>query len=434
VRLTFWHYYDFAPNDGGWVEANPVPFSIDPNPLEPEGGYPGLLMSPVGSPIPAYTESSDAWVQASIDLTDFKGQVLTLGFHYVGYYTNGLIHRGWYIDDVLIEVTRLDTPFIGPDQTKAGLPGDTLSFVLTVTNFNSIADHIDIYFVDELGWSVKILNFTTTLPLADHGGDPRYPDVYLLPGASIDIIVEVTIPMGLTNWDISDLTTVFAQSGSDPSKWYSTELISKTPFPDVGIIDIVIPEYGMVGNTIMVTITIANLGDWTVTFGVIGELSVMFLYPPSLNPSPIQTVTSLGPGEIAKVQWTFTPSIRGEYSFSATTLLDIDQVSTNNHTSANIKVVDFLWMDDMEPGGDAQGGLWTEFTDSSATTEWEWGDPTWFRGPTTVASPDNCWGTDLDFAYEEDTDCYLFTPKRIQQVMLQSWFILMMRIPFPYLD
>jgi hypothetical protein len=410
VELKFWHVYDFAAMDGGWVEANPAPYNIDPSPIEPEGGYPGMLHNPVGSAIPAFTERIGGWEEVTFDITDFKGQVITLGFHIAGYYAD-MVARGWYIDDVLIEVTRLDSPFIGPPQSKAGLPGDTISFVLTVTNFNSIADHIDIFFVDELGWSIEILNFTTSLPLANHGGDPRYPDVFLLPSGSIEIIVEATLPSGLTDWDISDLITVFAQSGLDPSKWYSTELIAKTPFPDVGIIDIVIPKYGMVGNTIMVTVTIENLGDWTVSFDVLGELSVMFLYPPSLNPSPIQTVNNLAPGETTKIQWTFIPSIRGKYSFSATTLLDIDQLIINNNTIANVTVVDFLWMDDMEPGGDAQGGLWTKFTDSSATTEWEWGNPSWFRGPSTVASPDNCWGTDLDFAYEEDTDCYLFTPQ-----------------------
>jgi hypothetical protein len=411
VKLTFWHYYDFAPMDGGWVEANPVPYNLDPQPLEPEGGYPGLLMTTMGSPVPAYVGNSDAWVQATIDITDFKGQVINLGFHYIGYYTDDSSYRGWYVDDVLIEVTRLESPFIGPDQTETGLPGDTVSFTLTVTNFNSITDHIDIYFVDELGWNVDIINATTLLPLANHGGDPRYPDVYLLPGASIDIILDVTIPPGLTEWDLSNLINVFAQSGSDPSKWYSCELITKTPFPDVGIIDFTMPDYEMVGNTIVVDITIENLGDWPATFDVIGEISALLLNPPNLNPSAVQTVFDLMPGGMTNVQWTFTPSIRGDYSFSATTLLDIDQVITNNHTMANVTIVDFLWRDDMEIGGDAQGGLWTQFTDSSAITEWELGDPTWHRGPSNVASPDNCWGTDLDGAYVENTDCYLFTPQ-----------------------
>jgi hypothetical protein len=411
VKLTIWHFYNFAPMDGGFVEVNPVQYNPSPEPLEPEGGYPGMLMTTHGSPIPAYTDSNDAWERASFDLSDYKGQKIRLGFRYLGYFTDGLIARGWYIDDVSIEVTRLEAPLIGPDQTGVGLPGETLSYTLTVTNYNSVADYIDIFFLDDLGWAVDILYATTLLPLADHGGDPRYPDVYLLPNASIDIIVEVTIPSGITEWDLSDITNIFAQSGSDPSKRDSAELITKTPYPDVGIIDITMPAFESVGTPIVVSITIENLGDWISSFDVIGELTGPMIYPPLLSPSSIQTVTQLGAGETTNIQWTFTPSIRGEYSFSATTLLDIDQVETNNHTMAKITVVDFLWTDDMEFGGDAQGGLWTHFTDSSAITDWELGTPTWFRGPSSVSSPTDCWGTDLDYSYVEDTDCYLFTPQ-----------------------
>jgi hypothetical protein len=411
VKLTFWHFYNFAPFDGGWVEVNPIQYNPSPEPLEPEEGYPGMVRNTLGMMIPAYSESNDRWEKASFDLSDYIGEKITLGFHFSGYYTDGFSARGWYVDDVLIDVTRLDGPLIGPDQTGAGFAGDTVSYTLTITNYNSEADYIDIFFSDDLDWPVDILNASTYLPLANAGGDPRFPDVYLLPNASIDIVVNITIPSGITEWDLSDITTVFAQSGSNPSKWDSAELITKTPYPDVGIIDITMPTIESVGTPIVVDITVENLGDWTVSLDVLGELSAPLFYPPTLNPSPIQTIIDLGPGENTNIQWTFTPTIRGDYKFSATTLLDIDQVESNNHTMANVTVVDFLWTDDMEVGGDAQDGLWEHFVDSTAVTDWELGIPTWFRGPSNVPSPANCWGTDLDFAYVEDTDCYLFTPQ-----------------------
>jgi hypothetical protein len=76
-------------------------------------------------------------------------------------------------------------------------------------------------------------------------------------------------------------------------------------------------------------------------------------------------------------------------------------------------VQDLLWVDNMEIGGDAQAGLWTHFIDggSPSNTEWELGQPTYGPPFGTVPSPTNCWGTDLDAAYQEDTNCFLFTPQ-----------------------
>lgn len=411
VELTFWHFYNFTLYDGGWVEVNPFPYNPMPEPLEPSDGYPGFVMNTLGTPIPGYVGDNDGWELASFDLSEYKGQIITLGFHFSGYFSDSMSSRGWYIDDVSIDVERIEGPYIESDQIGVGLAGDTVSYKLTITNFNSVADFIDLWFTDDLGWTVEILDDTTFLPLIDSGGDPRYPDVFLAPNASIDIIVNVTIPSGIAEWDLSDLTTIFAQSGSDPSKWGSVELITKTPFPDVGIVDIKMPAFDSIGTPVVINITIINLGDWISTFDVFGEISANLIYPPNINPSSIQIITGLGPGGIAYLEWTFTPPVRGSYTFSATTLLDIDQIASNNKTTQSVTVVDFLWTDDMEVGGDAQNSLWTHFTDSSATTDWELGNPIWYRGPSSVSSPANCWGTDLDYSYQENTDCYLFTPQ-----------------------
>ncbi|UCG69021.1 MAG: VWA domain-containing protein, partial [Thermoplasmata archaeon] len=103
-----------------------------------------------------------------------------------------------------------------------------------------------------------------------------------------------------------------------------------------------------------------------------------------------------------------------EYKFTATTLLDIDQFIYNNKSTKSILIQKMVWTDDMEDGGDAANGLWVHFIDagSPSLTDWELGIPTWSRGPSASSLPSqsNCWGTDLDNAYEEDTDCYLFTP------------------------
>jgi hypothetical protein len=412
VQLNMMHVYNFAPFDGGWVEINPVQMNFNPVPLEPDTGYPGGVMSWRSMITPGYVDYNAIWEKASFDLSDYIGQIFTIGFHFCGYQADGFA-RGWYIDDVNVVVERWDSPIIDPDQTGIGLPGETISYPLKITNFNALADFIDLWYVDTLGWTVELLNASTYLPIQNTGGDPRYPDVFLLPNTSEDIIVNITIPPGISGWDVKDLTTIYAELSSDPSKRDSAELLTKTPFPDVGIQSVLQPKFRAAGNPIVINVTLENYGDWKVSFDVEGLLSSMLINPPLLSPSSVQSIVDLDPGEITYLEWTFTPTVNGEYTFTITTLLDIDQVPSNNQSIDTITIVDMLWTDDMEIGGDAQNGLWVTLEQSGnpAPTNWELGVPIFSRGPRTVPSPFNVWGTDLDSAYVEDTDCYLFTPQ-----------------------
>jgi hypothetical protein len=412
ARLNIMHYYNFSMGDGGWVEINPTQFNFNPEQLEPDGGYPRGVFSWRSAITPGYSASSKGWEPATFDLSDYIGQIFTIGFHFCGYQADGMA-RGWYIDDVSVEIERWDSPVISPDQTGIGLAGDTISYNLKITNFNSLADFIDLWYVDSLGWNVEILNATTYLPLQNTGGDPRYPDVFLLSGASENIIVNITIPLWVTEWDLIDLTTIYAELSSAPSKRDTAELTTKTPFPDVGINSISQPKFRQMGSPVVINITLENYGDWTVSFNVEGLLSCMLLNSPSLSPSAIQSVIDLSPGDITYLEWTFTPTVTGEYNFTVTTLLDIDQVPSNNMTSQPTTIVDMLWTDDMEIGGDAQNGLWATLEQSGNPfpTVWELGYPFWSKGPSTQPSPPNVWATDLDYSYIEDTDCYLFTPQ-----------------------
>jgi uncharacterized protein YegL len=325
-----------------------------------------------------------------------------------------MIARGWYIDDISVDTEWYDGPIIGPDQAKAGLGGDTLSYTLTVTNYNVVDDYIDIRYTDTNNWQVRILNATTYLPMQDNGGAIGLPDVYLASMESEDIIVTVTIPAGINEWDISDTTTIYAISYENPMNQDTAELITKTPWPDVGISKITLPSIKQVGDTINIIVTVKNYGDWTVSFDVEGILSALLILPPSTQEPSIQSITGLKPNETIDLQWSFIPTVSCEYIFTVTTLLDIDQFVYNNRSIKSILVQEMLWMDDMEIGGDAANGLWTHFIDtgSPSITDWELGVPTWLNGPSpsSLPSASNCWGTDLSYAYEEDTDCYLFTP------------------------
>jgi uncharacterized protein YegL len=411
ARLTIWHTYSFAFGDGGWVEVNPQGYFWG-DLLNPKGDYPGFVMNPQGGN-PGYSDSIPDWRPAVFDLSDYLGETITIGFRFCGYQADG-IARGWYIDDVAVEVEWFDGPKIGPDQTKVGLAGETLSYTLNVTNYNDVDDYIDIHYTDTRNWQVRLLNSTTYLPLKDNGGTPGLPDVFLSPLESEDIIVNVTIPAGLSDWDVSDTTTVYAVSSDKPLHQDTAVLITKTPMPDVGVVKIDLPAVRSLGDTIIINVTIKNFGDWTASFDVEGILTAMLINPPSTLEPPIQSISNLKPNETVVLQWSFVPTVACEYMFTATTLLDIDQFIYNNKSTRSILIQKMVWTDDMEDGGDAANGLWTHFIDPSSpsVTDWEWGIPTWSRGPSssTVPSPYYCWGTDLDYAYAEDTNCYLFTP------------------------
>ncbi|ODS37760.1 MAG: hypothetical protein A7315_03695 [Candidatus Altiarchaeales archaeon WOR_SM1_79] len=413
ANLSFWHNYssfsEWGTWDGGWVELS---YSGGTSQIYPDGGYPGYVgdyyLLRLG-----YSGSSNGWKKANFNLSSYIGEIITIRFHFVGNYSDGL-YPGWYIDDVSVDIEHDDWIIIDPDQTKIGRAGETLSYKLTVSNNNYFDDYIDIHYSSTKNWQVRILNSTTLLPLQDNGGIVGQPDVYLPSGKYTDIVVNVTIPGGITEWDISDITTVYAVSFTDPAKQDSAELITKTPRPDVGVYKIQIPGVRKVGNMINITVTVKNYGDWTVSFDVEGKIFAMLINPPSTIEPPIQSVINLPPQKMIELQWSFIPTITCEYTFSAITLLDIDQFVFNNKSTKSIFIQHMLWTDDMETGGDAANGLWEHFIDGSSpsTTDWELGRPTWNKGPSAASVPSkpNCWGTDLNYAYMEDTNCFLFTP------------------------
>jgi hypothetical protein len=393
------------------LQINPRGWDVGET-IEPVGGYPGMVFSQWGQIMEGYNSSIPGWEQAEFDLSEYIGQSIRLGFRFCGHSGN-MINRGWYLDDVSIDVEWFDGPKIGPDQTQIGLEGETLSYSLTITNYNVIPDYIDIRYTDTQNWQVRILDSTTYFPLQDNGGVIGLPDVYLQPNQSIDIIVNVTIPLGLNEWDVTDITTIFVVSFDKPMNQDTAVLRTKTPWPDVGIETISTPTLKRVGDTIFITVTVRNFGDWTATFEVEGLLTAPLINPPSTNEPLKQLIVDLKANGTVDLTWSFTPSIACEYTFSATTLFDIDQFVFNNRSQVTMHVQDMLWVDNMEIGGDAVAGLWTHFIDggSPSFTDWELGQPTFGPPLGSAPSPTNCWGTDLDAAYQEDTECYLFTPQ-----------------------
>lgn len=439
AKLTFWHIYNFSAYspyddiDGGWIG---VEVGGHWHRIEPEGGYPGYAGFVDDGPYgfrygirPAYSGTISSWKQATFDLSNYIGKRIRIEFYFIASAGFGThfgppdYHsryesdaRGWYVDDVSVDIERWDGPIVGPDQTGVGLGGETISYTLTIKNWNNVSDTIDIYYTDTNNWQVRLFDATTGLPLQDNGGLLGFPDVYLWAGARKNIIVNVTIPSEVTEWDISDLTVVHVVSFVDPPKNDTAELITKTPLPDVGVDQISIPEIIKVNETIFINVTIKNYGDWSVSFWVEAVLSAKLIIQPSLNGSSLQFVSNLGPDRTVLLQWSFKATVACEHMFIVTTLLDVDQFKFNNKSTVNIHPHDWklYWSDDIEDGGDAANGLWNNSIFSGSTTQWERGKISRYGhiGPPFYSMPSQeyCWGTDINSYYLEDTNCYLFTP------------------------
>ncbi len=99
ARLTFWHQFDFSTPDDGTedefgdltIEAAQVAVSADNG-----ASWRSLYAN--------QDETTDGWVQESIDLTPFLGQVVRFRFNYQMFSFTARDRLGWLIDDVGVEL------------------------------------------------------------------------------------------------------------------------------------------------------------------------------------------------------------------------------------------------------------------------------------------------------------------------------------------
>ncbi|UCG70195.1 MAG: hypothetical protein JSV09_04030, partial [Thermoplasmata archaeon] len=120
---------------------------------------------------------------------------------------------------------------IGPDQFQIGVPGMTISFVLSVTNRNNVDDVIDITYSSIKGWSVQLLQADGLTPLTDTETGPAQdgiPDTGIVgPYSLVQIVVNVSIPFGIPG-GVSEYTTILATSTANPMATESALLNSST--------------------------------------------------------------------------------------------------------------------------------------------------------------------------------------------------------------
>ncbi|MEO0306227.1 MAG: choice-of-anchor J domain-containing protein [candidate division WOR-3 bacterium] len=120
----------------------------------------------------------------------------------------------------------------------------------------------------------------------------------------------------------------------------------------------------------------------------------------------LKTILTLPSGAESTKVWNYTPLIGGEYYVVDTTELTGDEVSGNDKKTGRFTAIPVIvpdWSDNYDLQGNPGG--WTH---SGIYDEWELGTPV--RGPGSSYSPPNCFATDLDNTYENNSDNYLFSP------------------------
>ncbi|MCB9134574.1 MAG: proprotein convertase P-domain-containing protein [Anaerolineales bacterium] len=133
------------------------------------------------------------------------------------------------------------------DDAGSGLPGTTVSYVVTITNTGNVADSYDLS---------ASATWTTT---------PDASSVTLNPGESTTFTVDVDIPSGAMSGD-SDVATISATSQTDNTATASTTLT--TTVGDVYSVALSSDqaESGAPGETVTYVVTITNTGSTTDTF------------------------------------------------------------------------------------------------------------------------------------------------------------------------
>ncbi len=129
ATFNFYHYYDTqSGRDGGNVKISTdggSTYSL----ITPEGGYPTSTMYWNGEA--GYSGSSDGWVMATFDLSDYLGQDIKFKFTFGADGTgNG---PGWYVDDVFLELTYPVSVALIPDSPTVPR-GSNLGFTVNAEN------------------------------------------------------------------------------------------------------------------------------------------------------------------------------------------------------------------------------------------------------------------------------------------------------------
>lgn len=100
ARLTFWHQFDFAtPQDGSDDEFGDLTIEVAQVAVTTDDGATWRAL------YANQEEATDGWVQESIDLTPYLGNVVRFRFNYQMFSFTPRDRLGWLIDDIGVEMT-----------------------------------------------------------------------------------------------------------------------------------------------------------------------------------------------------------------------------------------------------------------------------------------------------------------------------------------
>ena len=143
-------------------------------------------------------ETGEIWLQYET-LSGLSGESATVGIEN-GLGTIGTMYSwDWgVLSDGLAVMFSLSPIVLGPDQVDSGPLGGTVQFPMDVVNNQDFSDSVDIVFDSDEDWPVELLDGASS-PLSDTNAN-GLPDTGLIPAwSSVQIVVEVTIPLAPTN-------------------------------------------------------------------------------------------------------------------------------------------------------------------------------------------------------------------------------------------
>jgi len=159
-------------------------------------------------------ETGEIWLQYEA-LSSLAGESATVGIE------NGLGTIGtmycwdWgALSDGLAVMFSLSPIVLGPDQVDSGPLGGTVLFPMDVVNNQDFSDSVDIVFSSDEGWPIELLDGAFS-PLSDTNANGVPDTGPIPPWSSVQIVVEVTIPLAPTGPYMAANLTAF--SYADPA-------------------------------------------------------------------------------------------------------------------------------------------------------------------------------------------------------------------------
>ena len=220
---------------------------------------------------------------------------------------------------------------ITPNNSTSGAPESVVSYTHTVTNTGPCSDTIDITTSSTQGWGVSLYETDGVTPLSDTDSDTTPDTGTLSSGASVDIVVKVTVGWTAT----SDTTTVTGTSSSNPSVQDSgTDTTTAPPTINISISD----TSAEFGTNLVPTAVSSNSSDTVAAYaGSVGNQGTYYVW-------------------LSQSSTGVSVTVKSNLSWSATTA-----ASENSGTSPSMTVASGVWRY-------SEGALPTSYSDCSGAT------------------------------------------------------------------